>query len=80
MNSFKRILLGLLALIVFSSISYGVENEPSLSPSRRREGTGAPTLSAEPPSSSPDAKLTMLVPVPMQMAKWTTTRMSLLRP
>lgn len=57
MNCLKRILLALLALIVFSSLSYGVENEPSRSPSpsHRREGTNAPTLSAEPPSTSPDA-------------------------
>ena len=54
MNRIKRILLSLLALAVFSSFSLGIENEPAPAPSRRREGMDAPTVSTEPPSSSPD--------------------------
>ena len=54
MNRLKDILLSLLALAIFSSFSSGIENEPAPTPSRRREGMDAPTISAEPPSSSPD--------------------------
>ena len=53
MKLIKHIVWGLLALVVLSSFSYGVESAPTQRPSR--EGMDAPTLSAEPPSSSTDS-------------------------